>query len=244
MLKKEEIIKTFQTKPQMNEIITDMKDSVNTIWILTSAINIIAMQLGFTLLEVGSIHPKNKSNILIKNLLDTFIGALAYYSMGYAVANQAQGGMFGNGSLFCMGLDSGGLLGWIFQFSFCTTSATIVSGSLAERTFIDTYIVFSFLMGGVIYPVAASWVWGGGWLSEMGFKDFAGSGVVHELGGFGGFVGTMILGPRINFFDDEKLKEETKKRRREQIILEERLDNTPVGKRIAESIQKLNKKKM
>ena len=154
----------FTTKASTDEMLVDMKDSVNTIWILTAAVGIIAMQLGFTLLEVGSIHPKNKSNILIKNLLDTFIGALAYYSMGYAVANKSQGGLFGNGSLFCIGLDSEGLLGWIFQFSFCTTSATIVSGSLAERTFIDTYIVFSFIMAGVIYPVAASWVWGGGWL--------------------------------------------------------------------------------
>ena len=145
--------------------------------------------------------------------------------------------MFGNGSLFCMGLDSDGLVAWIFQFSFCTTSATIVSGSLAERTFIDTYIVFSFLMGGVIYPVAASWVWGGGWLEEMGFKDFAGSGVVHELGGFGGFIGTMILGPRINFFDDEKDKEENKKkRRREQ---EKRHMKTTLSKSLEASLQKV-----
>lgn len=102
------------TKTEIDSLIADGKDSVNTIWILTSAVNIIAMQLGFTLLEVGTIHPKNKSNILIKNLLDTFIGALAYWTMGYAVANEAQGGFVGNGSLFCTGLDSSGLLGWIF----------------------------------------------------------------------------------------------------------------------------------
>ena len=86
-----------------------------------------------------------------------------------------------------------------------------MSGSLAERTFIDTYIVFSFLMAGIIYPVAASWVWGGGWLSVLGFKDFAGSGVVHALGGFGGFIGTYILGARINYFEDQKEKPEQKK---------------------------------
>ena len=142
----------------------DMKDSVNTSWILVSAVHIIALQLGFTLLEVGSIHPKNMSNILIKNLVDTFLGALAYYIIGYAVANDAQGGLIGNGQTFCIGLERDRYLAWMFQFSFCTTSATIVSGSLAERTFIDTYIVFSFLMAGIIYPIASSWVWGGGFL--------------------------------------------------------------------------------
>ena len=91
-----------------------MKNSVNTIWILTSSVNIIAMQLGFCLLEVGAIHPKNKANILLKNLVDTFIGAIAYYSLGYSVANDSQGGIIGNGALFCMGLNPNGLLTWLF----------------------------------------------------------------------------------------------------------------------------------
>ena len=91
-----------------------MKKSVNTLWILTASVNIIAMQLGFTLLEVGSIHPRNSSNILIKNLVDTFIGAIAYYSLGYAVANRGQGGMMGASSLLCAGLDPDALLVWIF----------------------------------------------------------------------------------------------------------------------------------
>ena len=89
ILRADALLGNYHSRASLDFMIIDMKDSVNTIWILTSAVNIIAMQLGFTLLEVGSIHPKNKSNILIKNLLDTFIGALAYYSMGYAVANQA-----------------------------------------------------------------------------------------------------------------------------------------------------------
>ena len=120
--------------------------------------------MGFSFLEVGSIHAKNKANILIKNLLDTYIGALAFYVMGFAFANDAGGGLVGTGSFFCRSLNRAELLKWLFQFSFCSTSATIVSGSLAERTYIDTYIVFSFLMGAIVYPVASSWVWGGGWL--------------------------------------------------------------------------------
>ena len=141
-----------------------MKESVNTIWIITAAVNIIAMQLGFSFLEVGSIHPKNKANILIKNLLDTYIGALAFYALGFAFANEGGGGLIGGGQFFCRGLTREEMLKWLFQFSFCSTSATIVSGSLAERTYIDTYIVFSFLMGAIVYPVASCWAWGGGWL--------------------------------------------------------------------------------
>ena len=106
--------KLFMTFEMQDEMMNRMKISVNTIWILTSSVYIISMQLGFTLLEVGSIHPKNKSNILIKNLLDTFIGAIAYYSIGYSMANLAQGGIIGNAPLFCMGLDSKGLLRWLF----------------------------------------------------------------------------------------------------------------------------------
>ena len=122
--------------------------------------------------------------------------------IGFALTNNARGGIVGHGKFFNDNLDRNEQLRWLFQFSFCTTSATIVSGSLAERTYIDTYIVFSFLMGAVIYPIASSWCWGGGWLQERGFHDFAGSSVVHELGGFGGLIGTIILGPRIGYFDE------------------------------------------
>ena len=200
----EELLANFYMKNHTDSIINDMKDSVNTIWIITAAVNIIAMQLGFSFLEVGSIHPKNKANILIKNLLDTYIGALAFYALGFAFANEGGGGVIGSGQFFCRGLTREEMLKWLFQFSFCSTSATIVSGSLAERTYIDTYIVFSFLMGSIVYPVASCWAWGGGWLQERGFQDFAGSAVVHELGGFGGLIGTIILGPRLGFFDEDE----------------------------------------
>lgn len=217
----EELSELFNSKETIDLVIADMEDSVNQVWIITSAINIIAMQLGFTFLEVGSIHPKNKANILIKNLLDTFIGALAFYALGFAFANEGAGGLVGGGQFFCRGLTRDDMLKWLFQFSFCSTSATIVSGSLAERTYIDTYIVFSFLMGSIVYPVASSWVWGGGWLQELGFVDFAGCAVVHELGGFGGFIGTIILGPRIGFYDESQLLTKNLRKKRE-IVSEHR----------------------
>ena len=96
--------------------------------------------------------------------------------------------------------------------SFCSTSATIVSGGLAERTYIEPYVLFSFLVGAFVYPMASAWVWGGGWLQLMGFHDFAGSGVVHLLGGFGALVGTIILGPRIGFFVDSNNDIDTKRK--------------------------------
>ena len=193
-----------------------MKASINVIWIITATINILLMQIGFLFIEVGQVHEKNKTNLLISNLIDTFIAAVSFYTIGFAFANDAFGGLIGNGPFFLLGLDLQGLLRWVFQYSFCSTATTIVSGALAERTYIDTYIVFAFLMSGILYPITASWVWGGGWLYKLGFKDFAGAGVVHMTGGFGGLIGTIILGPRIGIFQD---RDQQKKRKKIEMIM-------------------------
>ena len=158
------LLDKFLTKKDFDYIISDMKDSINAIWIITASCNIIAIQLGFSLLEVGSIHHKNTTNILYKNLVDTFFGALGFYMFGYAFANEAQGGLFGYWKFFCKDLTREEYIAWLFQFSFCSTSATIVSGGLAERTYIEPYMLFSFLVGAFVYPIASSWVWGNGWL--------------------------------------------------------------------------------
>jgi len=99
-----------------------------------------------------------------------------------------------------MGLNKATMLDWFYKYSLCSASATIVSGSLAERTFVDTYIMFSLFMTSIIYPISASWVLGGGWLHELGFHDAAGAGYIHMLGGICGFVGTYLMGPRNNIF--------------------------------------------
>jgi ammonium transporter, Amt family len=191
----------FYSRAEFEDIFNDLQDSLLSMWVITAVVNIILMQLGFSFLEVGSVSIKNTSNILIKNQFDTFVGAIGFYLIGFAFMNNANGGVIGDGSFFfCMNLTREEFRRWIFQFSFCTTSATIVSGSLAERVFCDTYIIFSFLMAAFIFPVASSWLWGHGWLYDLGFKDFAGAGMVHSLGGMGGLVGTMILGPRYGKF--------------------------------------------
>jgi ammonium transporter, Amt family len=160
------------------------------------------MQMGVTMLECGHVHSKSVSNILIKNVIDLFISALAFYLFGFSFMNNAQGGFLGTNVYFMStGLTHDEILLWLYQFSFCSMCATIVSGSLVDRVYVDSYIVFAFLMAAFIYPICASWSWGGGWLSVIGFQDYAGSGVVHLLGGVSGLVGSIIIGPRVGAFE-------------------------------------------
>ena len=165
------------------------------------------MQLGFALLESGFARRKNSKNILIKNVFDACVCVLCFWLIGFGVAFHGSDGSF-------IGVD-GAVLGsnnfdqsdknlylmWIFQFSFAATSSTIVSGSLAERTQLPAYLAYYVLMTCLIYPVVVGWVWGGGWLGDTnqagkGFHDFAGSGVVHMVGGVAGFAAAYMVGPR------------------------------------------------
>ena len=177
------------------------------------------MQLGFALLENGMVRSKNSKNILIKNLFDVCVGAIAFWliGFGFAFGHSEPGGFIGTeGGMFAAAdfakLETNYYLLWIFQFSFAATSATIVSGSLAERTQLPAYLVFSTIMTGFIYPVVVGWCWGGGWLGDAseegkGFHDFAGTGIVHLVGGTAGFIGAYILGPR---YGKEKNAEDRK----------------------------------
>lgn len=127
---------------------------------------ILGMKLGFALLEVGSVRNKNTSNILLKNVVDSLTGALIYYMVGYGLQFNQQGGIMGQGKFFAFNFDlPKDFLHFMFSFSFCILSATIVSGALAERVYMDTYIVYSIIMTGFIFPIAAGWSWGEGWLA-------------------------------------------------------------------------------
>jgi len=189
----------------------DPSAAVNFVWVLMAAFLVFFMQPGFALVEAGLTRAKNAVNILTKNFMDFTIGGLAYWAFGFAI-------MFG-GSAAASGLDLGntifGYSGfflsglaydvttaelWIFQMVFAATAATIVSGSMAERTKITSYMAYSFIVSAIIYPIYGHWIWGGGWLSKLPFGagavDFAGSGVVHAVGGILGFTGAKLLGPR------------------------------------------------
>lgn len=170
------------------------------------------MQAGFALVENGTVRSKNSKNILIKNMFDACAGAVFYFVFGYGLAfgltciencddeenkkmRKFAGSQFFAGAGFAGSEDNKYTL-WCFQFSFAATAATIVSGSLAERTKLPAYMLFSALMTGFIYPVVVAWTWGGGWLAQNGFHDFAGTGVVHMVGGVAGFIGAAIIRPR------------------------------------------------
>lgn len=183
-----------------------MATAINCFWLFLGGILVFLMQTGFTMVEAGFTRAKNTGNIIMKNIVDFMFGSLVYWIIGYGLmygegngfVGVPFGGMFLNGSAGAQGVDYTTLF---FQTVFCATSATIVSGAMAERTKFSAYCFYSAMISLFIYPIAGHWVWGGGFLSEMGFHDFAGSGIVHMLGGVLSFVGAAILGPRIGKYD-------------------------------------------
>lgn len=185
-----------------------MYSSVNTIWVLVAAALVFFMQAGFAMVETGFTRAKNAGNIIMKNLMDFSLGTPIYWLLGFGI-------MFGGSSALIGGFDPmvqgdyssvlpAGVplpVFLIFQTVFCATAATIVSGAMAERTKFSAYCVYSMVISGLIYPVSGHWIWGGGWLSQMGFHDFAGSTAVHMVGGVASLIGAKILGPRIGKYD-------------------------------------------
>ncbi|MBR2823566.1 MAG: ammonium transporter [Clostridia bacterium] len=178
--------------------------AVNTIWVLLGAALVFFMQAGFAMCEAGFTRAKNTGNILMKNLMDFCIGTPLYWLFGYGIMFGAGTALFGWIDPFIM-KDYGHILPagvplWayaIFQTVFCATSATIVSGAMAERTKFSAYCIYSAAISLFIYPISGHWIWGGGWLADLGFHDFAGSTCVHMVGGVCALIGAKMLGPRI-----------------------------------------------
>ncbi|GAB2984706.1 ammonium transporter [Mucilaginibacter puniceus] len=185
----------------------------NIMWLCLCAFLVFFMQAGFALVESGMTRSKNAVNIMMKNLLDFCFGALLFWGIGYAI-------MYSSGDANYFGFDSsmsflsaanaptdgGGYAtsaAWLFQVVFAATAATIVSGAMAERTKLSSYIIYSCVISAVIYPISGHWIWGGGWLSDMGMRDFAGSTVVHSLGGWAALAGAIIVGPRLGKYNKD-----------------------------------------
>ena len=184
--------------------------AINTIWTLIAAFLVFFMQPGFAMVETGFTRAKNAANILMKNLLDFSIGSIAFWLIGFGIMfGIDKFGFLGFSGFFLNGtnpLTSEGLWNfafWIFQAVFAATAATIVSGALAERTKFVSYLIYSFFICAFIYPVVGHWIWGGGWLSSKGIIDFAGSTVVHSVGGWTGLAGAIILGPRLGKYNED-----------------------------------------
>lgn len=181
-----------------------MYSSVNTIWVLFGAALVFFMQAGFAMCEAGFTRAKNTGNILMKNLMDFCIGTPVYWLLGFGLMFAGAGPLIGGldpmvrGDYSAILPDGVPLYAFlIFQTVFCATAATIVSGSMAERTKFISYCIYSFCISAFIYPVSGHWIWGGGWLSQLGFHDFAGSTAVHMVGGICACIGAATLGPRI-----------------------------------------------
>lgn len=179
----------------------DLAYSLDTVWVLLGAVLVFFMQAGFAMVETGFTRAKNAGNIIMKNLMDFAVGSIVYWTFGFGIMfGDSIGGFIGKVDFFSMNTYDFGVPTFaflIFQTVFCATAATIVSGAMAERTKFISYLMYSFVISLVIYPVVGHWVWGGGFLSKLGFVDFAGSTVVHSVGGWASLVGAKILGPRI-----------------------------------------------
>eukprot|EP00002_Diphylleia_rotans_P030126 TRINITY_DN6174_c0_g1_i1.p1 TRINITY_DN6174_c0_g1~~TRINITY_DN6174_c0_g1_i1.p1 ORF type:complete len:507 (+),score=87.93 TRINITY_DN6174_c0_g1_i1:90-1610(+) len=203
----------------VNDQTKDLQASINTSWSLFCAFMIFFMQAGFGMLEAGSVRAKNTKNILTKNILDTAVASVCFWGFGYGFAYGLRKDSDGNGFI---GEDDFFLSNtsdhthWFISWSFVCVSVTIVSGSLAERCNLKAYVIFSALMAIIIYPTSAHWAWSEqGWLSPFrqdrwmntnGYIDFAGSGIVHVVGGFCGLVGAYLIGARLGRFDDSHRK--------------------------------------
>ena len=175
--------------------LTVLETALNTGWILLGAALVFFMQAGFAMVETGFTRAKNAGNIIMKNLMDFSLGTPIFWLIGFGIMFGGSGKLIGGLDLFT---NAGG--DWatlIFQTVFCATAATIVSGAMAERTKFSAYCIYSMVISAVIYPISGHWIWGGGWLAQMGFHDFAGSTAVHMVGGVAAFIGAAILGPRI-----------------------------------------------
>ena len=185
--------------------VSEYASSLDTVWVLIAACLVMFMQPGFAMVETGFTRSKNTVNILMKNMMDFSVGSIAFWLVGFSLMFGAtQGGFIGAPNLFFSaeyGNDIPDLAILFFQTVFAATAATIVSGAVAERTEFSAYLIFSIVITVLIYPISGHWIWGGGWLSDLGFHDFAGSTVVHSVGGWLGLMGAMMVGPRREKFN-------------------------------------------
>ncbi|MBK8988999.1 MAG: ammonium transporter [Chloroflexi bacterium] len=182
---------------------------IDTIWLFIGAFLVFWMQAGFAMVESGFSRSKNAANLLMKNLMDFCMGTLLFFAIGFGLMyGTSAGGFIGTTNFFLSELDPGAIdpyswVDFLFQLMFAAASATIVSGAVAERLKFKSYLVYSVVMTAFIYPISGHWHWGGGWLFNLGFIDFAGSTIVHAVGGFAALAAAWVLGPRIGKFNKD-----------------------------------------
>lgn len=181
-----------------------MFSAVDTLWVLLGTVLVFFMQTGFAMVETGFTRAKNSGNIIMKNFMDFSLGSLVFWFIGFGIMFGGDGKFIGDLDFFIQRNYDSSIPTFVFvmfQTVFCATASTILSGAMAERTKFSSYCVCSVLLSMFIYPISGHWIWGDGWLAELGFHDFAGSTAVHMVGGVAAVVGAKILGPRIGKFD-------------------------------------------
>ncbi len=208
-----------QTPPtgDTTAMLTELKVAIDTLWVMLAGMLVIFMNAGFAMLETGFCRQKNAVNVLAKNLIVFALSTIAFWVCGFGLMFSNSNGFLGSGGFFLAGVDNSPATGdayqgifssldwagvpllakFFFQLAFAGTAATIVSGAVAERIKFKVFLIFSLLLVAIAYPITGHWVWGGGWLAGLGFYDFAGSTVVHSVGGWAALVGALTLGPRI-----------------------------------------------
>ncbi|MDG5815217.1 ammonium transporter [Chitinispirillales bacterium ANBcel5] len=208
------LFSAWPTFAEDNVTIGHLQDSLDTAWTLIAAFMVFFMQAGFAMVESGFTRAKNSVNIMMKNLMDFSLGSLGFWVLGFGLMfGTTMGGVVGTSGFFLTDAIPD-IADWpfaffIFQTVFAATAATIVSGAMAERTKFSAYIFYSIIISAVIYPISGHWAWGGlfngeGWLENLGFIDFAGSTVVHSVGGWAALAGAIILGPRLGKYGKDK----------------------------------------
>ena len=191
----------------MSDTILQMvNENIFGVWFLAGAVLVFWMQAGFAMVETGFTRAKNAGNILMKNLMDFCIGTILFIFIGYSLLSGTDvAGFLGKPQLAIFtSYSSFNWSDFVFNLVFCATTATIVSGAMAERTRFLSYCIYSAVISGLIYPIEAHWIWGGGWLTQRGFHDFAGSCAIHMVGGICAFIGAAMLGPRIGKYPKNK----------------------------------------
>ncbi|UZQ54513.1 ammonium transporter [Trichothermofontia sichuanensis B231] len=201
----------------------ELRVAIDTLWVMIAGMLVIFMNAGFAMLETGFCRQKNAVNVLAKNLIVFALSTIAFWVCGFGLMFSNSNGLLGSGGFFLAGADNSpatgdayqgifSALNWagvpllakfFFQLAFAGTAATIVSGAVAERIKFKVFLIFSFLLVAIAYPITGHWVWGGGWLAQLGFYDFAGSTVVHSVGGWAALMGALSLGPRLGKYRED-----------------------------------------
>ena len=188
------------------EILSAVDGQLFAVWFLIGAALVFWMQAGFAMVETGFTRAKNAGNILMKNLMDFCIGTVVFILIGFGLLlGEDVVGLIGKPGLdIFTAYENFDYSNFVFNLVFCATKAPIVSGAMAERTKFLSYCIYSGVISALIYPIEAHWIWGGGWLAQLGFHDFAGSCAIHMVGGISALIGAKLLGPRIGKFDKDK----------------------------------------